>query len=147
MRHEDWPQRLATYLEDHRSTPFVWGTFDCCLFVCSAIEAMTGEDPGHNLRGRYSTESGATDVLAKEYGTDDLEEVVAQICEREGFPEITPSLAQRGDVVIVNAPLASESMFHLCLGVVAPGGKAAVASPRGFLLFPVTRFLRAWRVE
>jgi cell wall-associated NlpC family hydrolase len=146
MRREDWPQRLAEYLEEHRSTPFVWGTFDCCLFVCDAIEAMTGVDPGRNLRGRYVNETGALDVLLEEYGTDNLERVVEKICELEGYPEMTPSFAQRGDVVIVNAPLSAESMFHVCLGIVAPGGRAAVASPRGFILFPLSRVVRAWRV-
>jgi len=146
MRYEDWPKRLAEYLEEHNSTPFEWGRFDCCLFVCGAILAMTGVDPAKNLHGRYVNETGASDVLLEEYGEDSLEEIVAAICEREGFPEITPSFAQRGDVVVVNAPLSGDSMFHVCLGIIAPGGRAAVASPRGFILFPINRVIRAWRV-
>ncbi len=145
MRREDWTRQLANYLEGVRESKFVWGSFDCCLFVCSAIEAMTGVDPGKSLRGQYSTEDGAIELMLKEYGTCSLETLVESICKEMGYPETPPLSAQRGDVVLVNAPIPSSS-FRTCLGIIAPGGRAAVASPRGFTLFPMRRFLRAWTV-
>ncbi len=146
MKRQDWPERLAEFLEERRGAIFEWGRHDCCLFVCDAIRAMTDLDVGYRFRGRYTTESGALDAMLDEYGMEHLGELVELVCREFGFPEIPPKRAQRGDVILVNAPLASDSMFSSCLGIVAPGGRAAVASPRGFVLFPVGRFLRAWEV-
>lgn len=41
-RLPDWPQRLATYVDAHRATPFVWGSHDCARFAAGAVQAITG---------------------------------------------------------------------------------------------------------
>jgi hypothetical protein len=93
-RHVDWEARLAAYLEPLRAVPFAWGTHDCCTFAAGAVEAMTGEDPMPEFRGRYTTALGSARAL-KTYGAGSLEATLDS-----KFVRISASLAQRGDVLM-----------------------------------------------
>jgi hypothetical protein len=99
-RFADWEERLAAYIEPLRRRPFAWGTHDCCTFTLSAVEAMTGQDPMPEFRGRYRSLSGSIRALRK-IGAGDL---VATLTQKLGEP-IVPSLAQRGDVVMAGGSI------------------------------------------
>jgi len=137
-RHNDWPSRLLRAVEEHRCKPFSWGESDCCLFVCDCILAMTGHDPAAPFRGRYRTALGAYRALRR-YCGGGLGEIAAAC----GYAEVSPSMAQRGDVVLVNAPECQPGgkALGICLGV-----HIATQSAFGLIFEPRARALRAWRI-
>ena len=140
-RHEDWPTRLARFLEESRGREFRYGDWDCCLAVCDAIEAMTGFDPGATFRGQYSTELGAIHVMLEYSGGNVIETVELETAVLE-VEEVPIARAGRGDVVLVELEAGPS------LGVVDLTGKrvAVAAHPRGLAFLPIARGLRAWKV-
>jgi len=134
-RFEDWPSRLFALVEARKQTPFAWGSHDCCLFACDAVQAMTGTDPAAPLRGYESKEEA--EALIAEYGT--LEDLVADRCREMNFAEQTPAKAQRGDLALFDN--AGAPALGVCLG-------AEVAFPGrdGLVFHPVGNCRRSWRV-
>ncbi|MCP3022310.1 DUF6950 family protein [Cupriavidus basilensis] len=132
QRLEDWPTRLAEFIEARQERAFSWGKSDCSLFVCDAIEAMTGTDPGARWRGIYSTEKGARRVLRDNDGVVGIATLVLG-------PPVPPALAARGDVVLVDT-LQGEAL-GICLG-----SQIAAQGPDGIVFLPIGRGTRAWHV-
>lgn len=134
-RPHDWPQRLNRYLVETgkritESQDPDWGTLDCATFAAGAVEAVCGEDPMADLRGRYEAKTGAFRLLG-ELGDGDLR---AAVTERLG-PEIHPSRAHQGDV----------ALFEDALGVVC-GRYALFLGPGGYSKIPTLRCECAWKV-
>ncbi|HEV7255732.1 MAG TPA: hypothetical protein VGN97_21860 [Mesorhizobium sp.] len=94
-RLPDWDRRLARVTERHMTLPGQWGVSDCLLTVFDAVEAVTGHDPGHAIRGRYKTARGATGHLRRR-GFRNVEEALAAL-----FPPVGRLLAQRGDLGVI----------------------------------------------
>lgn len=118
QRLEDWPTRLAEFIEARRERVFSWGDSDCCLFVCDAIEAMSGADPGARWRGLYASEKGARRVLRDNGG-------VAGIATLVLGAAAPPALAGRGDVVLIDTP--NGEALAICLGSqLAAQGQAGI---------------------
>jgi hypothetical protein len=42
IRLPNWQSSLERFFRAHAADRSMYGSWDCCLFVCSAIEAMTG---------------------------------------------------------------------------------------------------------
>lgn len=105
MRHPDWPERLASFIESRRQTPFAYGTHDCCAFAGAAAEAITGTIPAAPFP--YSTELGAQRLIVEHGGLDNL------LTAALGEP-VHPSQAGRGDIVL--ADLESGPTAGLCIG-------------------------------
>jgi hypothetical protein len=95
LRYNDWEPRLSEYLKSVMKTPFEYGTHDCALFVCGAIESMTGTDFSEGFRGNYSTpEEGK--ALLKKSGFD----TPLGFLNRK-FKKIHPSKALSGDICVI----------------------------------------------
>jgi hypothetical protein len=63
-RFDDWPERLEKFLAQSKDKASLeWGSFDCCLFSCDAVLAITGVDLAADFRGEYSSEMGAAKLL------------------------------------------------------------------------------------
>ena len=105
-RHPDWPARLHALLAQRAVFPFAWGQHDCCLFVCDAIQAMTGHDPAAGLR-TYRTERGALRVLKRHGG-------VAGVADARLGPRVPVLAAQVGDAGLVT--LDERDSLALCAG-------------------------------
>ncbi|NSX15974.1 hypothetical protein HTY52_17970 [Cupriavidus taiwanensis] len=131
QRLEDWTARLAEFIETRRERVFSWGDSDCCLFVCDAIEAMTGTDPGARWRGLYASEKGARRVLRDNGGVAGIATLVL------GLP-VPPALTGRGDVVLIDTPHGEA--LALCLG-----GLIAGQGPDGIEFYPMTAAKAAWK--
>lgn len=71
-RLPDWEQRLSDYIADNSDAVFQWGVLDCALFSCGAVQAIRGDDPAIDFRGKYSTAAGSARAL-KRYGEGSLE--------------------------------------------------------------------------
>lgn len=131
QRLEDWPTRLAEFIESRQERAFLWGESDCCLFVCDVIEAITGEDPGARWRGLYSSEKGARRVLRDNDG-------VAGIATLVLGPSVPPALAGRGDVVLIDTP--NGEALAICLG-----DKIAAQGLDGIAFVPTAFAKVAWK--
>lgn len=129
-RHPDWQLRLQAFVQSRLAKPFAWGTQDCCLFVCDAIEAITGHDPAADLRG-YSTEREAARILRDHGG-------VFGLAEARAGAAVPVLAAQVGDVGLL--PLDGRDTLALCGGAhwLAPGAAGLVA-------LPLETAVAAWR--
>lgn len=132
-RCEDWPRRLAAALEAARGRPFCWGLHDCALFTAGVVHDLTGVDFAGDFRGRYASHAEAVAVLGARGG---LEAVVTAAL---GSPRAYTTLAQRGDVVMVDTPDGA------ALGV-CNGATAACAGPAGLQFVPMPQWVKAWKV-
>jgi len=135
-RREDWPERLGAVVDAARRRPFEWGRFDCALFAADAVAAMTGEDLAAPFRGRYRTRAGASRALRRA-GYESLEALCMALL---GQPLDTPTLAQRGDVVLLEA--GNGPQLGVCVGAQA----AAPCEGEGLVFAPLSLWRTAWRV-
>lgn len=143
-RVQDWPTLLFHFIESRRAEPFRWGRNDCCLFACDGILAQTGLDPAAKMfRGKYRDALGAARLVRKHGG---VEAIAAQVCAAHGWPELlTPSLAQRGDVVGTRQLNEKLAGFDMELGICI-GADAAFTGLEGLVFLPLKDCVRAWRV-
>lgn len=131
-RLPNWPGRLERFVSDAADRRFRYGAFDCCLFVCEAIEAMTGTDPAREFRGRYSSRGAGRRLLLAAGG-------IPAIAAAHGMSEIPIGQARRGDVLMFKP---------MCIGLMALSGvDALVIGPDGALMRINAKLAkRAWRV-
>ena len=143
-RKPDWQGELDRFFAAHAKDRFVYGSWDCCLFVCDAIHTMTGTDPGAWFRERYASREEAK-TLIREY-TGALPSSVAKVAEyvtaEYGMPEVLVAQAQRGDVALIRRTLRECS-----LGIVALNGtEVMVVTPHGLKGIPLAKAGKVWRV-
>lgn len=143
-RIEGWERRLADFVSQARSRVFQYGSWDCCLMPCAAVEAMTGVDPAAALRGRYKTERGALGALRR-FAGGGLTETVEKIAADLGAVEVALSFARRGDMVLFDDPALVQRPFDAALGLCL-GREVAVMELDGLRLWPLARARRAWAV-
>lgn len=147
QRLPDWPLRLKLLLAERVSQPFVWGGQDCCLFPCDGVLAITGTDPAHFFRGRYSTRKTALQALAEFLDYDGtgmglsrlLEATARKIGTQLDAPLIPVLMAQRGDVVFATHKAGAS------LGL-AVDHRAVFAGHKGLIHRPLATCQLAWRV-
>lgn len=141
-RYQNWAERLSDFLFASKDREFIRGEFDCALFACDAFLMQTGEDPGKNFRGKYTTLQGAVRELKKNGGT--LRQVAIKKFEREfNLQKVDPVFAQRGDMAC--AKIERETV----LAVVDLSGKFLTLSPffAGPIVVPVEYISIVWRIE
>ena len=97
MRLLDWEQRLEAFIRAESDLPFDEAQHHCGWFAADAVRAMTGVDLAKDWRGRQRTIAGALRALRRA-GLRDHVDLAAQ-----SLPEIAPSFAYRGDVMVVAA--------------------------------------------
>lgn len=123
VRLSDWEPRLVAYVTAARETVRAGDPSFCALFSTGAVEAVTGNNPARRYRGRYRETA------------DRLEAAFD-----ETFPEIPPSLAQRGDL----------AWYEGVVGVIMGGDAVFVGErPDGtpdLVTFPRSAWSKAWGV-
>ncbi len=135
MRHPEWEKRLVAVTEAHINTPLVWGKSDCLLTVADAVEAVTGNDPAKDIRGKYKSKTGAYRLI-KSRGFDSLIVILA-----DRFEEVPASLAQRGDVGVFVNENGDQAAGYFCeYGF-------AVKGEDGLRFLPRTMAERAFKVS
>ena len=128
-RLPDWEHRLSDFLA--QPFEFEWGTMDCALFACAAVEAMTGEHPYPEFVGVYDDRIGAAKALRK-LGKGTLEATFGQKFER-----VPPAFARRGDIV-----MSTYGAMGVCIGASA----MFLAEEGGLIRLPRATFTHAWRI-
>lgn len=131
-RLPDWQARFAELCEERRSTPFAWGSHDCCLWAADCVQAITGNDFAASYRGRYDDAKGAAELLVHAGG-------VGAIASAALGAPVPVSRATVGDVVLVQ----QEGRKALA----ACNGSAALATgPHGLVSIGMDAALAAWKV-
>nr|WP_313011596.1 hypothetical protein [Brucella intermedia] len=78
--------------EAHLNSPLVWGQSDCILTAADAVEAVLGDDPAKDIRGKYKSKTGAYRLI-RQRGFKSVADALSSL-----FEEIPVALAQRGDL-------------------------------------------------
>ena len=140
-RRPDWQIVFDEFLIANRATPFVWGKWDCCLFVADAIQTITGVDLACGLRAKYSSLREARWILRARYGSGSIVRSVAKLFSVAAIPEVPPRLAHRGDPVIARRGTDFQ------IGVIGLNGSIVITSEANGLV-RVSRSLavRAWHI-
>jgi hypothetical protein len=142
-RTHTWEADLHQYLAGQLDQQFQFSVRDCCLFVCDAIQAMTGTDVAADFRGRYSTAIGAARTIKRVTGTGPtVEDAAVYVTEKFGMPKLDAVLlAQRGDVVLYDSDAGT------ILGLVALNGRDALfVTETAMHRIPLSECRSAWRV-
>lgn len=128
-RLENWPTRLADFIDSRRDAGFVWGERDCCLFAADAVQTITGNDFAASYRGTYSDALGAHRIIAAAGGVPAL----------VPFEQVDAGYAQRGDVVLLD--MYGRDVLAVHLGHVIAG-----QGPDGVTFLAPSTALRVWKV-
>lgn len=107
-RTKGWEKRLTATVMKHRDLPSEYGISDCYLIADDAVEALTGERMFSGVT--YTSELGAAKELLSR-GFETVEDAFAS-----KFEQVAPSLAQRGDIGVV------QSGNEICGGVFTATG-------------------------
>jgi hypothetical protein len=100
-RLPDWQSRLQSCLDSRRAAAFQYGIFDCCLFSCDCVEAMTGHDMAAWFRGRYSTRKQALELVRERTGHPSVKAIAEYAAAECEMRPVGILMAQRGDMVLV----------------------------------------------
>lgn len=137
QRYPDWQSRLDRFLVANRARAFVWGSWDCCLWVASAIEAMTGVDIADAFRGKYTDQATANAVCQTACGSAALADMAAYVAKEHALAEVSPLHAQRGDMILTTGAT---------LGLVGLNSMLWVLAEAGLQMVDYRHIQRAWRV-
>lgn len=133
MRLPNWERRLTAAVQTHMGVDAVWGVSDCYLLADDCVLAITGERMHPDHLG-YKTEMGAAKKLRKRGFSD----VGAAFAAR--FESIPPSLAQRGDIGVIERDGKVYGGVFTSLGFAARGHQTLE-------FHPASDVTRAYRVE
>ncbi len=137
-RKQNWPQLLREAIEEKKHSRFQPGTHDCCISACDIVEKMTGVDVAAEFRG-YTDKEGMQATLAEHGG---VEMIAESVMIEYGCSEIPPSMAQRGDFLLLDMPDGAT-----IANVDLDGVRAVACSDRGWQRLPIKGCAkRAWRV-
>lgn len=147
-RKENWPRLLLEAIEEKKHARFQPGTHDCCISTCDLIERMTGADIAIEFRG-YSDRKGMEETLAEHGGVDGIAESVTT---EYGLAEIPPSMAQRGDLLMLDFSEYKKDIPNAPDGAVfaivdMDGIHAVACGYKGWTRVPIKACAkRAWRI-
>lgn len=129
------------YLASIAATPFAWGSNDCCTFAAGGIQAITGIDVMADFRGKYTDEAGALAAIESVCGGTTVADAAAYCAQKAGLVELPkPLFAQRGDLVVCNAPSG-----QLVAGLVHLNGRQIViVGENGLYRVPLRSAVRSW---
>lgn len=130
-RLRDWPIRLEALIAQRQAAPFEWGSRDCCLWAADVVQAVTGHDPAADLRGTYDTAKGAESVIRRGHG-------IKSICAARLGPEVSPSMAQVGDVGLIMDGARQAAVGYA-------GGAWLAQGQYGVVPVPESAVFIAWR--
>ena len=140
-RLPNWQSRLERFFLAHAADRFVYGSWDCCLFVCSAIEAMTGTDPAASFRGNYRTQAEAMSAVRAYAGTASIRALARKVTAEFGMQPVPLPLARRGDLVLFKRARGYS------LGILSLNGIDVTAlGAKGYFQVPLNAAKSCWRV-
>lgn len=140
-RLADWQSRLQSCMDARRDAHFEYGVFDCCLFTCDCVEAVTGHDMAAWFRGRYGTRREALELVRQRTGHATVRAIAEHAADECGMRAVDILMAQRGDMVLVGRGRKA------VLGVVSLlGTDVMCAGTDGIVRVEFEHVTAAWRV-
>jgi hypothetical protein len=121
-RQPGWEKRLNAVVAKHQALPSEFGTSDCYLIADDGVEALLGERMYPDAIG-YKTEAGAARKL-RQHGFDTVRDAFAA-----KFAEIAPSMAQRGDIGVVDRGGVLSGGLFTSIGFMTRGADAVEFLP------------------
>ena len=134
-RRHDWPERLNGIVSAHaewRGTIW-WGQYDCGILFSDAVWGMTDVDPIEELGEWHSEESAVRAMLSS--GHRSMKSYLDTKLET-----IPLSMARRGDVGYAADP------DPLTCPAVIVGSEAVSRGHEGWIVFPVSKLITAYRI-
>jgi len=130
-----WDRALEDLATAHVSIAPEWGVSDCLMTAADAIEAVIGENPLAEFRGKYKTEAGAARKM-RANGCENVKDVFETYLQLEPVNRL---VARRGDVgvMVINGEYVAG---FIC------GTGFAVKQPNGLAFYPVTEIEQAYKV-
>ena len=144
-RYHDWPDRLINFLSKRDATPLKWGETDCTLFAADAVNAMNGSDPAHFFRGKYNSRKKAF-VLLRRFSGGGLEEPTEQIAKEMQYPEISPAIANSGDLALIDVENVDPEATGLTMAILANPTVAIAQGKKGLVYVHNAAIKRAWNI-
>jgi len=134
-RRHDWPERLNDIVAAHREWPgTIWyGQYDCGVLFSDVVWGMTDVDPLEEL-GRWNSEDSATRVMLSTGHRSMKDHLDTKL---EAIPVAS---ARRGDV-----GYAADPQPLTCPAVIV-GAEAVSRGPDGWIVFPVSKLITAYRI-
>jgi hypothetical protein len=123
-----WEKRLNVVVAKHQALPSVYGTSDCYLIADDGVEALTGERMYPDAIN-YTTPAGAAKKL-RQHGFATVRDAFAA-----RFPEIAPSMAQRGDIGVIDRDGVMSGGLFTSIGFMARGTDAVEFLPASAVTF------------
>ena len=150
VRVDNWEEILSSELRKKRQ--FVRGESDCVYFALSLVKAITNIDITVSIKeeyGEYKTKLGYKKLIMdhwEKYGKSRMVEpsiygVINYLCSKESFPEISPNLSQRGDLVMTI--LRNE----YALGIKVGQGACFIAYDGTCVERPTSELIHAWAIR
>lgn len=121
-RVDGWEKNLKIVIERHMALPSQFGVSDCYLIPDDAVEAVTGSRMYPKAVG-YKSEAGAAKKL-HQHGFENVEQAFAA-----KFEEIPTSLAQRGDIGVIEVNGIISGGVFTALGFMTRGETAVIFVP------------------
>jgi hypothetical protein len=136
-----WETKLFhQFLVDSAHLPFEWGTQDCALFAANGIQSITGQDIAVDFRDKYHDEAGAFQTIKDVCGGKCVADAAAYCAAKFGLnPLDKPLMAQRGDLVVLQAPSRA-----LVAGIVGLDGHIVSVYEKGLFRLPLKMATHAW---
>ena len=118
--------------------PFVWGSWDCCLYPAAWVLERTGIDPARRWRGAYDDEDGALAFVSAGRGLARVMEVAAA--------EAGLLRAQRPSLGAVGVIRSDDPRIRLMGAVCVADGFWSTVAPEGGIAVARVRPVVAWEV-
>ena len=135
QRLPDWPERLAAYLQAAMPVQFAWGAHDCGHFADGAVHAVTGR---RVLPAAWADRAEAARMLRRMGGLVPTVGLALPMLA-------TAAMAQRGDVVLVQAPTPDGRAQRRWLAV-ADGARWWAPQRDGLCAGAMAQAVLAWGV-
>jgi|TARA_R110000787_G_scaffold65558_2_gene147471 hypothetical protein len=133
----NWEIKYRKFIEKNKDTPFVWGTWDCCLFADALIKAMTGE----NLipKSLHWTDEASAKESIKKYGKTMLGSITRAAKAKKGVNVIGKMYITKGDLVVFKQKTQLVGMSD-GMSILAP-------TDDGILVIPHDAAVKGWRID
>lgn len=127
------------------SRPLEWGFNDCALFCAGWVHEKTGIDPGHGLRGSYSTAEEANAIVDRAGGMEAF--IGGRLRLYGGFDRT--DARQDGDIGLIEWPtgLAIEAVTTKIVPAIAWGPLWIAQAARGAVIKQMKWTGVAWRIQ
>ena len=138
-RKQGWEDLLAAHIDKYSLTPFRWGRLDCVRFSIGWVRKVTGLPVMYPIWGTWTNKKEAMEIRER-LQFDNWGDLVSFYMDEQGFKEVPPLMARRGDVVVFMGE--GGATLGLCDGkfILSPSSKGLVKSK-------FNRGIRAWRID